>query len=327
LERSATVIADNVGQTSEAVVRTAVAFEKAADKMQDRLEAMAKTVGDVRIFANSLLGTLSHGFERIVQELQLVNQNLEGIKDQLAAQNTLAAAGGSGPDGFAQVAYGYVRSHLRRYPDKGHMFFLFHPSSTWHWRFEELVEANPLPPSVGAISHNLDQLCLCMQAVREQLGHEKQQTVFHLLIPTWYPVTLDMPLHFPDEVLPLHIVGFREGGKALVAFNLPAKQETLVLEDVDNNIDPHGQRLRAEIAGCATWLIGGGWVINGACLAAGVGLGVVTGLGPLIAVPVWFGSQVSVGAPIAAKSAAMVRDALTEEKPRILGTDRRLDYE
>ncbi|CAG9945032.1 unnamed protein product [Clonostachys rosea f. rosea IK726] len=324
-EYNATIIADHVGQASHSTRFANAAIEDTAATIKDNVQAVAQTVGDVRILAGSTLSILGQGLERIIQELQAINQNLKGIKDQLAAQNTLAAAGGSGPDGFARVAYGYVRSHLRKYPEKGHMFFLYHPSNTWHWRFEELVEADPLPPSFGAISHNLDHLCLCMQAVREQLGHEDKQTVFHLLIPTWYPVTLDMPLHFPDEVLPLHILGFREGGKALVSFNLPAKQETLVLEDVDNNLDPHSQKLRAEVASTAVLLVGGGWITNGACLAVGLGLGTVTGLGPLLAIPVWFGGQITVGAPVAETTADIVNNLLTEERPRVLGTDQRLE--
>ncbi|CAG9990316.1 unnamed protein product [Clonostachys byssicola] len=326
IEHNATIIADHVGQASHSMRLTNAAVVDAAVSIKDDVQAVAQTVGDVRILAGSTLSILGQGLERIIHQLQAINDNLKGIKDQLAAQNTLAAAGGSGPDGFARVAYGYVRSHLRKYPEEGHMFFLYHPSNTWHWRFEELVEADPLPPSFGAISHNLDHLCLCMQAVREQLGHEDKQTVFHLLIPTWYPITLDMPLHFPDEVLPLHILGFREGGKALVSFNLPAKQETLVLEDVDNDLDPHSQNLRAGIA-ASTAVVGECSMITGACVTVGLSLGAATGLGTLLVLPVLFGCITTVGPPVFETTAGLVKDLLNEERPRILGTDQRLDEE
>lgn len=45
----------------------------------------------------------------------------------------------------------------------------------------------------------------------------------------------------------------------------------------------------------------------------------------LLALPVWFGGVVTVRAPFAETTAGIVNDLLTEERPRILGTDQRLE--
>ncbi|KAK2007953.1 hypothetical protein LZ32DRAFT_540900 [Colletotrichum eremochloae] len=271
-----------------------------------------------------------HLLQEAVAELRMINQNLKGIKDELGAHNTLISMGGASPDGFAPVVHGFVYLHIQKNHSgdggcqkNGHMFFVWHPDNTWHWRFEQLLKEKPLPAAFCAYSDDLDSLCALMKEVRRMLPNGSSPVVFHLLIPAWYKIDVKEPLHFPDELQPLRIAGMRHSGKPLVSFNLPAAQENL-LDGVANVLDPEGHNMRAEIAGAATFLVGGGWGTNGVCLATGVFLGGITGLGALVAIPVWCGGFMSVGAPAAAYAAQTIHGALRENAPRIIGSDDRL---
>jgi hypothetical protein len=185
-----------------------------------------------------------------------------------------------------------------------------------------MYEENPFPDTFCAYSDDLDRLVTAMKVLR---AHVPPETVFHLIIPAWYPISIKAPLHFPDELLPLQIVGHKHAGAELVAFNLPRAQDRLTLVDVANVLDPNGHNSVAAAASAATFLVGGGWGVNGVCLAARVGLGTMTGLGAVVMIPVWFGSFFTVGASAAQTMAIAVGESLCEEALRILGSDSRLD--
>ncbi|KAF5964681.1 hypothetical protein FCOIX_13297 [Fusarium coicis] len=323
--RNFETITKSAVHTSEDISRTAHTWQKTAERVDESISTLNKNIKGVCIMANSMMSGILQALEEVVEEVRLINHNLEGIKDELRAKNILVSSGGSGPDGFARVVHGFVQLQIRRHSGDDHRFFVWHPDTTWHWRFQQLMEEEPFSPTFCAYTDDLDCLCACMKADRESLPNDSKVT-FHLVIPAWYEIQVKVPLHFPDELQPLRIVGPKHGGKELVSFNLPAASNNL-LDDVANVLDPEGYNARAEMAGGATWLIGGGWGTNGACLAAGLGLGAVTGLGMLVAVSVWWGSVLTVGAPVAAKAADAVEEMLREERPRILGSDRRLHPE
>ncbi|KAG9508282.1 hypothetical protein J7337_001846 [Fusarium musae] len=312
--------ADSIGRNFETITKSAT-----AERVDESISTLNKNINGVCIMANSMMSGILQALEEVVKEVRLINHNLEGIKDELRAKNILASSGGSGPDGFARVVHGFVQLQMRRHSGDDHRFFVWHPDTTWHWRFQQLMEEEPFPPTFCAYTDDLDCLCACMKAARESLPNDSKVT-FHLVIPAWYEIQVKVPLHFPDELQPLRIVGPKHGGKELVSFNLPAANPNL-LDDVANALDPQGCNSKANMAAGATWLIGGAWGVNGACLAAGIGLGGVTGLGMLIAVPVWWGSMATVGAPITFKATDAVVEMLREEPARILGSDRRLRQE
>ncbi|KAF6827221.1 hypothetical protein CMUS01_09105 [Colletotrichum musicola] len=190
-----------------------------------------------------------------VAELRMVNQNLKGIKDELSAQNTLTSSGGAGPDGFASVVHGFAKLHIQKDQGGGkeneekHMFFMWHPDKTWHWRFQELLEEKPLPTAFCAYSDDLDCLCALMKEARQALPNRPSPVIFHLLMPAWYKIEVKEPLHFPDELQPLGVVGMRHDGSPLVTFNLPVAQPGL-LDGIFNV---------PEIAGGATFLEASFW--------------------------------------------------------------------
>ncbi|KAF5962534.1 hypothetical protein FBULB1_14074 [Fusarium bulbicola] len=318
-------ITKSATQASEDISRTAVAWQKTAGRVDESLSNLNKNISGVCIMANSMMSGILQALEEVVEEVRMINHNLEGIKDELRAKNILVSSGGFGPDGFARVVHGFVQLQIKRHHGDDHRFFVWHPDTTWHWRFQQLMEDEPLPPTFCAYTDDLDCLCACMKAARESLPKDSKVT-FHLVIPAWYEIQVKVPLHFPDELQPLRIVGPKHGGKELVSFNLPAANPNL-LDDVANVLDPEGCDSKANGAAAATWLIGGGLGFNGACLAAGIGLGAVTGLGMLVTVPVWWGSMATLGAPVAIKATDAVVEMLREEPARILGSDRRLHRE
>ncbi|KAH6972609.1 hypothetical protein EDB80DRAFT_693501 [Ilyonectria destructans] len=300
-------VADSIGRNVENITKSAVqasedisssaqAWKETAETTKGCVNNLNKNIGGVCIIAGSMFGSIVHALEEAVKEIRMINHNLQGIKDELRAQNTLVSSGGSGPDGFARVVYGFMQLHMKKHSGDGHQFF-----------------------------NDLDSLCACMKVARRSLAVDSQ-VVFHLLIPAWYEIYVKVPLHFPDELQPLRIVGPKHGGKPLVSFNLPRAQN-YSLDGISNVLDPEGCNTKAEIATGVTFLVGGGLGTNGACLAAGLGIGAMTGLGALIAMPFWLGSFITVGAPVAATAAGALDEMLREEPPRILGSDIQLEVD
>ncbi|EXK23826.1 hypothetical protein FOMG_19418 [Fusarium oxysporum f. sp. melonis 26406] len=318
-------ITKSAAQTSGDISNTALAWQKTAERVDESISTLNKNISGVCIMANSMMSGMVQALEEVVKEVRMINHNLEGIKDELRAKNILVSSGGSGPDGFARVVHGFLQLQIKRHSGDGHRFFVWHPDTTWHWRFQQLMEDEPFPPTFCAYTDDLDCLCACMKAARESLPKDSKVT-FHLVIPAWYEIQVKVPLHFPDELQPLRIVGPKHGGKELVSFNLPAATTNL-LDGIANVLDPEGYNSKATVAAMATGAVVGGFGTQGACFAAGIWLGVVTGLGPIAVIPVGFGLFPTVGAPVAFRAADAVGEMLREEPARILGSDRRLHRE
>ncbi|KAL6834740.1 hypothetical protein V8C40DRAFT_261432 [Trichoderma camerunense] len=266
---------------------------------------------------------------QIAQGYQAI-QVLTDISEHLGEANNIAVSGSGGPNGFAQNVYDFINERVDEVdPTQGdtHRFFVYHPDTNWYGAFHRLIRENPLSPMFCAKSDNLDTLCQFMQDIRTQLNAESdhgKSIVFHLLIPSWYRISIKEPLHFPESLQPFRVEGRRHKGSPLVAFNLPAAHAGL-LNGVANVLDPKNQNKIAQGVSTAVTAPTVGWGINGACLAAGAGLGVVTGLGALIAIPVWIITAVptmSIAAPAIEET---IYDALREEAPRVLGSTQRLN--
>jgi len=265
------------------------------------------------------------------QALEKIGRSLDGINEEIMKQNNLTAQGSTGPHGFAQHVYSYVKHRIEEVDDKKkHMFFVYHPDTEWYASFADLMRENRLPPSFCAKSADLDKLCRYLQTTRELLTAESDEgndVVFHILIPSWYPISITQPLHFPDALQPLHVEGEKYGGGTpYVTFNLPGAQDNL-LKDVGNMFDPTTADMNNTIAGVAagcTWLVSGG-ALSYVSLAAGLALGAATGGGALVAIPVWWGGFGSAAMYAGLPATNAVYDYLQEEAPRILGSDQRLD--
>lgn len=317
---------NSVPLSAEAVAASA---RLAADNMKratDSADRVVRQVYDIHVIGKSLVDRIDYygRWMQTVSAIQIAQghkaiQALTEIRDHLGESNSITVSGSGGPDGFAQHVYDFVKEgtdNIDEAEGDKHRFFVYNPDTDWYGAFRRLIRQNPLPPTFCAKSDNLDTLCQYMQDVRAQCG---QGIIFHLLIPTWYRISIKEPLHFPDCLQPFQVEGRKHKGKPLVEFNLPAAR-TGLLHGVANVLDPKCSNAIASGVSIAVTGPTVGWGVNGTCLALGIGLGTITGLGPLIAVPVWVGTAIpamSSTAPVIEKA---VYGALCEVAPRILGS-------
>ncbi|KAF2009913.1 hypothetical protein BU24DRAFT_427945 [Aaosphaeria arxii CBS 175.79] len=321
---------NSVPVSAEAVSASA---KLAADNMKgatDSADCAVRQVCDIHVIGKSLVDRIDYyrRWMQIASAIQIAQghkaiQALTEIRDHLGESNSITVSGSGGPDGFAQHVYDFVKEgtdNIDEAEGNKHRFFVYNPDTDWYGAFRRLIGQNPLPPTFCAKSDNLDTLCQYMQCVRAQCG---QGIIFHLLIPTWYSISIKEPLHFPDCLQPFQVEGRKHKGKPLVEFNLPAAH-TGLLHGVANIIDPNCSNAIAEGVSVAVTGPTVGWGINGICLALGTGLGVVTGLGPLIAIPVWVGTGIPAMSYIGPAMKDAIYDSLCEVAPRILGSHQRL---
>ncbi|RMI99762.1 hypothetical protein CDV36_015976 [Fusarium kuroshium] len=311
--------------TSQAISSSARSVERIAKAIEGCAEKVVTDFHGVRLVTESIRGSVANlaiHVEALIDELHEVNRNLDGIKDELKKNNILISSGGSGPDGFAGVVHKFVAMHIRQNKSPDDRFFLWHPDTSWHPAFYDLMTGHPLPTSFWGESDDLDKLCISMKAIRQAMrdeGSGAQDAVFHLLIPAWYGINLVMPLHFPDDLLPLRLVGPTHG-KALVTFNLPAAQAHLSLDGVDNVLDPHGSNEIAEAAGSLSGFVygvGGSTAVVMGCCACDPGA-----ILPVFLMMGWGASLVATDGLTG--PALAVEEMLQEEPARILGSNERL---
>ena len=53
--------------------------------------------------------------------------------------------------------------------EENHLFFVCHPYTNWYPAFHRLIRENPLPPTSGAKSDDLDRLCQRMRGIRKAM--------------------------------------------------------------------------------------------------------------------------------------------------------------
>ncbi|RSM20339.1 hypothetical protein CDV31_000834 [Fusarium ambrosium] len=269
---------------------------------------------------------------QIAQGQQII-QALNVISDHLRDTNTITVSGAGGPDGFARAVYDLIQKKVDDVDQTErhmHRFFVYHPDTNWYGAFHRLIRETPLPPEFCAKSDNLDTICLFMQDVRRRLMEESNKgkdVIFHLLIPSWYSITIKEPLHFPDSLHPLRIEGEKHKGKELVEMNLPTAPNGMLIGISNVLASKLCSNGVARFTSMAITLPAVGWGVNGACLALGLGVGAVTGLGMLAVVPVWFGTTIPAMEKSAPVIAETIYDILSEEAPRILGSTERVAME
>ncbi|KAJ5381345.1 uncharacterized protein N7496_003773 [Penicillium cataractarum] len=300
-------------------------------------EYVTRELHGIHVIGNSLVDHINYygRWMQTVSSIQIAQgyqaiQALNVICDHLRDSNIITVSGGGGSDGFARPVYDFIQKSINDIDQTtrdNHRFFVFHPDTNWYGAFHRLIRENPLPPEFCAKADNLDTTCLFMQDIRTSLAEQSdhgKDIIFHLLIPSWYSLAIEEPLHFPDSLYPLRVEGEKHKRKELVQLNLPAAPAGL-LHGVANVLDPKGLNKIAAGASVVTTLPGVGWGVNGACLALGLGIGTITGLGAFVAVPIWLGTAMpamSTAAPVIGET---VYNALCEEAPRVLGSAERLN--
>ncbi|UKZ77115.1 hypothetical protein TrVFT333_004833 [Trichoderma virens FT-333] len=226
---------------NEAVSSTCNSVSEAADSIKKAAQEIIPEIHGVRLIAKSLsvsVVAIAAIMEQLLEEVKQVNHNLANIREELWRTNVLTSSGGAGKSGFAEIVYNFVDMEAGRAQYKNDCFFVWHPDTPWHPAFYAKAKDTPLPATFLGESDCLDRLCIAMKALRQGMreqGNDPSDVTFHVLIPSWYNITLTDPLHFPDEVLPLRLVGPKhDGGKPLVSFVLPHPQTTLTLQAVAN---------------------------------------------------------------------------------------------
>lgn len=160
-----------------------------------------------------------------------MNRNLKSIREELWHTNVLTSSSGAGKSGFADVVYNFVSMEAGRCHYKKDCFVVWHPDTLWHPAFYAKVKDTPLPSTFMGESDCLDRLCIAIKTIRKGMRKQdrdpKKAPTFHVLIPSWYNIAITEPLHFPDELLPLRLVGSKQdGGKPLVSFILLDRRQS-----------------------------------------------------------------------------------------------------
>lgn len=304
---------------------------QAADAVKKTSEEFVAEVHGVRLMAKSMctsVAAIAVIMEQLLEEVKQVSRNLGTIREELWRTNVLKSSGGAGSNGFAQVVYNFVAMEVDKSQYANDRFFVWHPDTSWHPAFYAMVKKNPLPVTFLGESDCLDKLCIAMKAFRQGMreqGEDPADIGFHVLIPSWYKISLPDPLHFPDEVLPLRLVGPKhDGGKSLVSFVLPHQQRGLTLHEVSNiyeerSLDPD----TAENLGTFATVSSAFGAFAAASIGADMalaGLAITTGpLLPLIAMPIVIGGCIG-GTYAGAKVADAIEENLSYDRARILNS-------
>ncbi|ENH67508.1 hypothetical protein FOC1_g10010785 [Fusarium oxysporum f. sp. cubense race 1] len=162
----------------------------------------------------------------LTQCIRRIGASLDEIKSELAISN-IARVQGWADDGFGTYVHRFVQNEMA--PVEGHtrgashFFYVWNPDSDWYPDFEGRQRQDPLSPNFGGYHHDLATICLRMRADRRALiatTEDNNNAVFHLIIPSYYPIVIDTPIVFAAELFPLTITGSRHRGTDLVWFNL-----------------------------------------------------------------------------------------------------------
>ncbi|KAF5244827.1 hypothetical protein FANTH_7594 [Fusarium anthophilum] len=162
----------------------------------------------------------------VAQSIKRIGASLDGIKDELAISN-MAKVQGWADGGFGTYVHRFVRNEMApsegRATGESHFFYLWNPDTDWYPDFERRLGEDPLGPNFGGYHHDLATICVRMRADRQALlatTEDNSNVVFHLVIPTYYPIVIDTPIVFAAELFPLTITGSRHRGTDLPWFNL-----------------------------------------------------------------------------------------------------------
>lgn len=190
----------------------------------------------VNYFQTAALGAVAIALLDLTAAVNRVGKSLEGIRDELAIAN-VARVQGWGDGGFGSHVHRWVRREMdtSRPGAERHFFYLWHPDDDWHPEFERRQTAEPLGPEFGGYHHDLPTICLRMRADREALiatTDYGRTAVLHLLVPTYYPLVIDHPIAFADELLPLVITAQRHRSTDLVWFDLREIRPRLRLHNI-----------------------------------------------------------------------------------------------
>ncbi|KAI1052964.1 hypothetical protein LB506_009945 [Fusarium annulatum] len=210
-------------------------MEKAIPKVLELIEqkeirlvanAFNSTPEFIAYFQAAAVGAVPLILLDVAQSIKRIGASLDGIKDELAISN-IARVQGWADDGFGTYVHRFVRNEMAsvmgRTNGESHFFYVWNPDTDWYPDFEGRQRDDPLGPNFGGYHHDLATICARMRADKRALtdtSGENNNAVFHLIIPTYYPIVMDTPIVFATELFPLTITGSRHRGTDLVWLSL-----------------------------------------------------------------------------------------------------------
>ncbi|KAF4331709.1 hypothetical protein FBEOM_14525 [Fusarium beomiforme] len=191
-------------------------------KFRDVFNAFNSTPAFLAYFEAAALGSIPFVLLDLASAIKRVGASRDAIRSELEIAN-VARVQGWGHGGFRAYVHRFVQNEMAAVDGtqdgQHHFFYVWHPDSDWYPNFEGRQAEDPLGPAFRGYHHDLATICLRMRADREALiattdyGHV---AVFHLVIPAYYPLVMDHPIAFADELLPLVVTGGRHRGTDLV---------------------------------------------------------------------------------------------------------------
>ncbi|KAG9503241.1 hypothetical protein J7337_006084 [Fusarium musae] len=210
-------------------------MEKAIPKLLEIIEqkeirvvsnAFNSTPEFITYFQTAAVGAVPLILLDIAQSIKRIGASLDAIKDELAISN-MAKAQGWADNGFGIYVHRFVQNEMApvegRTMGESHFFYVWNSDTDWYPDFERRQKENPLGPNFGGYHHDLATICVRMRADRQTLlatSEGNNNAVFHIIIPTYYPIAMETPIIFAAELFPLTITGSRHRGTDLVWFNL-----------------------------------------------------------------------------------------------------------
>ncbi|KAF5674263.1 hypothetical protein FDENT_10071 [Fusarium denticulatum] len=180
----------------------------------------------IAYFQSAAVGAVPLILLDVAQSIKRIGASLDAIKDELAISNIAKVQGWAG-DGFGTYVHRFVQNEMApvegRTMGESHFFYVWNPDTDWYPDFERRQREDPLGPNFGGYHHDLATICVRMRADRQALlatAEDNNNAVFHLIIPTYYPIVIDTPIVFAAELFPLTITGSRHRGTDLVWFSL-----------------------------------------------------------------------------------------------------------
>ncbi|KAK4079959.1 hypothetical protein Trihar35433_1064 [Trichoderma harzianum] len=262
----------NQHQDGKASKQKEQAYEKLTKCLQDVQQreiivipgAFNSTPTFVETFQAAALGAIPLVLLSGVKAIERVGASLDGIRSELAISN-VSKIQGWGDGGFGAYVHRFVQNEMtvvHGAGDEHRFFYVWHPDTDWHPRFEERQREQPLGASYGGYHNDLATICMRMRADREALIKTTEYgraAIFHLIIPAYCPLMIDHPIEFAYGLLPMVVTGGRHRGTDLVWFNLKWATEQLTLNYIGKlpeKLNPVYLTGAGGIMGCVFGLLG-----------------------------------------------------------------------
>ncbi|KAL7652478.1 hypothetical protein ACMYSQ_009759 [Aspergillus niger] len=158
-------------------------------------------------------------------QLRQISSHLGTISDTLARDNALRVA-----SEFPTLVYNMLQHKIKSEPSSI-WYLVYHPDTIWRHHFEDLVlNRGVLGERFIGIFGSLDAVVIYMQAMRKagvgRGGGGEGEVHFRLLVPAYYPITVETPVRFPVESIePFDVYCDVHNGVPLVSMFLPGVRE------------------------------------------------------------------------------------------------------